>query len=149
VRDKDAVMACMLVTEMAQSAAAQGRTLADEIDALYAAYGHMENRLLNFDIAGAVPMERMKQVMAALRSDPVKALAGSPVTAVKDYSAGIEGLPKSNVLSYATDDGLKAIVRPSGTEPKVKVYLSVRASSREAARSALDQMEAQMRRLIG
>lgn len=149
VRDKDAVMACMLVTEMAQSAAAQGRTLADELDALYAAYGHMENRLLNFDIAGAVPMERMKQVMASLRANPVRSLAGSAVAVFKDYSEGIEGLPASDVLSYATDDGRKAIVRPSGTEPKVKVYLSVRAPSRDAARSALDQMEAQLRQLIG
>ncbi len=149
VRDKDAVMACMLVSEMAQTAAAKGRTLADELDDLYAAYGHMENRLLNFDIAGAVPMERMKQVMAGLRQNPLMELAGSPVTTVKDYGAGIEGLPASDVLSYATDDGRKAIVRPSGTEPKVKVYLSANADSSEASRAALDEMEAQMREIIG
>lgn len=149
VRDKDAVMACMLVAEMAQTAAEKGRTLEDELDDLYAAYGHMENRLLNFDIAGAVPMERMKQVMAGLRQNPLRELAGSAVTTVKDYSAGIEGLPASDVLSYATDNGRKAIVRPSGTEPKVKVYLSANADSREAARAALDAMEAQMRGIIG
>ena len=105
VRDKDAVMACMLVAEMAQIAAAQGHTLADELDALYARYGCMENRLLNFDIAGAVPMETMRAVMAGLRAEPVTELAVSAVTAVKDYTQGVDGLPRSDVLSYATADG--------------------------------------------
>ena len=148
VRDKDAVMACMLVAEMAQTAAAQGRTLADELDALYARYGCMENRLLNFDIAGAVPMEQMRAVMAGLRAVPVQSLAGSAVTAVKDYTQGVDGLPVSNVLSFATEDGKKALVRPSGTEPKVKVYLSARADTHEAARAALDAMEGEWRERI-
>ena len=148
VRDKDAVMACMLVAEMAQTAAAQGRTLADELDALYARYGCMENRLLNFDIAGAVPMEQMRAVMAGLRAAPVQSLAGSAVTAVKDYTQGVDGLPVSNVLSFATEDGKKALVRPSGTEPKVKVYLSARADTHEAARAALDAMEGEWRARI-
>lgn len=150
VRDKDGVMACMLVAEMAQSAAAQGRTLADELAALYAKYGCMENRLLSFDIAGTVPMERMRAVMARLRAQPMGRLAGSDVTAVKDYVAGIEGLPASNVLSYATADGKKAIVRPSGTEPKVKVYLSARAQTQEAVQASLDGMEREWRsRILG
>lgn len=148
VRDKDAVMACMLVTEMAQAAAAEGRTLAEEIGMLYARYGCMENRLLSFDIEGAAPMERMTAVMARLRSEPLRALAGGEVTVTKDYAAGIEGLPASNVLSYATADGKKAIVRPSGTEPKVKVYLSARAASDGEARAALDAMEREIRRRI-
>jgi len=148
VRDKDAVMACMLVAEMAQSAAAEGKTLADLIAGLYADYGHMENRLLNFDIAGAVPMQRMTEIMSEMRQSPLTVLDNSPVTTVKDYAQGIEGLPRSNVLTYATADGKKAIVRPSGTEPKVKVYLSVRAASREQARASLDQMEAEISALI-
>lgn len=145
VRDKDAVMACMLVAEMAQTAAAQGHTLADELDALYERYGCMENRLLNFDIAGAVPMETMRAVMAGLRKAPAQMLAGSVVTAVKDYTQGVDGLPRSDVLSFATADGKKALVRPSGTEPKVKVYLSARAGTHEAARHALDVMEREWR----
>ena len=149
VRDKDGVMACMLVAEMAQTAAAQGRTLADELDALYARYGCMENRLLSFDIAGAVPMDAMRAVMAGLRKAPVEALAGSAVTVVKDYEQGVDGLPGSDVLSFATSDGKKALVRPSGTEPKVKVYLSARAGTHEAARDALDAMERAWRARIG
>ena len=141
VRDKDGVMACMLVAEMAQAAAHAKRTLADELDALYARYGCMENRLLSFDISGAVPMEQMQAVMARLRAEPAAMLAGSRVIAAKDYAGGLEGLPRSDVLSYATEDGKKAIVRPSGTEPKVKVYLSAHADTRAGARAALDVME--------
>ena len=141
VRDKDGVMGSMLVAEMAQCAAAEGRTLAEEMERLYETYGFMENRLLNFDIAGAEPMKEMARVMAALRGEPIRTLAGSPVETVKDYGPGIEGLPKSDVLSYQTADGRKAIVRPSGTEPKVKVYLSARGVSRAEAEAALNRME--------
>ena len=108
----------------------------------------MENRLLNFDIAGAVPMETMRAVMAGLRAEPVTALAGSAVTAVKDYTQGVDGLPRSDVLSYATADGKKVLVRPSGTEPKVKVYLSAKADTDEAACAALDAMEREWRARI-
>ncbi len=144
VRDKDGVMGSMLVAEMAQCAAAEGRTLAEEMERLYETYGFMENRLLNFDIAGAQPMKEMARVMADLREEPVRTLAGSPVETVKDYRDGIEGLPASDVLSYQTADGRKAIVRPSGTEPKVKVYLSARAATRAEAEEALNRMEAEM-----
>ena len=141
VRDKDGVMASMLVAELAQCAAAQGRTLADELDALYARYGHMENRLLSFDIAGAIPMEEMRRIMAEMRRAPVGELCGRAVTVAKDYAQGVDGLPVSDVLSFATADGLKAIVRPSGTEPKVKVYLSARAKTSEEAVSLLGGMQ--------
>lgn len=148
VRDKDGVMACMLVAEMAQTYAEQGTTLKEAMDRLYARYGYMENRLLNFDIAGAVPMEEMRRVMETLREEPIAHLAGTPVTAYKDYSAGIDALPVSDVLSYATDSGLKAIVRPSGTEPKVKVYLSARSEDRDSAQALLDAMAEEVNELI-
>ena len=118
------------------------------LDAFYARYGMMENRLLNFDIAGAQPMQVMGATMAAMRAHPLAFLAGSAVETVKDYAGGIEGLPKSNVLSYATSDGKKAIVRPSGTEPKVKVYLSARAADKAGAEAALDAMTAEMTEAI-
>ena len=148
VRDKDGVMASMLVAELAQCAAAQGRTLADELDALYERYGHMENRLLSFDIAGAIPMEEMRRIMADMRGAPVASLCGREVTTARDYALGVDGLPVSDVLSFATADGLKAIVRPSGTEPKVKVYLSARAQTSEEAVRLLDGMEDALSRRI-
>lgn len=149
VRDKDGVMACMLVTEMAQCAAANGCTLAEELQRLYARYGWMENRLITVEIAGAVPMEHMREAMARLRAQPIAELAGSAVAVVKDYLRGVDGLPASNVLSYATADGRKAIVRPSGTEPKVKAYLSAQGESEEQVRGILDTMEAQLRGRMG
>lgn len=148
VRDKDGVMACMLVCEMAQACKLQGLTVWDSLCRLYETYGYMGTALLNFDIAGALPMQEMERVMVNMRKTPPTELAGKPVVTVKDYLGGIEGLPVSNVLSYATDDGCKAIVRPSGTEPKVKVYLSAKAENREAADALLGQMTAQMTGLI-
>ena len=148
VRDKDGVMACMLVCEMAQACKQQGLTVWDSLCKLYKTYGYMGTALLNFDIAGALPMQEMERVMVNMRKTPPTELAGKPVVTVKDYLGGIEGLPVSNVLSYATDDGCKAIVRPSGTEPKVKVYLSAKAENREAADALLEQMTEQMTGLI-
>ena len=149
VRDKDGVMACMLVTEMAQACAARGTTLKAELDALYARYGFMENSLLNFDIPGAVPMDEMRRVMCSLREEPIEHLAGAQVTSVKDYAAGLDGLPPSDVLSYAAG-ALKAIVRPSGTEPKVKVYLSARADDPAVADALLDAMAEEINeRILG
>ncbi|MBE5800864.1 MAG: phospho-sugar mutase [Clostridiales bacterium] len=148
VRDKDGVMACMLVCEMAQACKREGLTVWDSLCRLYETYGYMGTALLNFDIEGALPMEEMERVMVNMRANPPVELAGKAVTVVKDYAGGIEGLPMSNVLSYATGDGCKAIVRPSGTEPKVKVYLSAKAASRELADELLAQMTAQMTSLI-
>ncbi len=148
VRDKDGVMACMLVCEMMQACKQEGLTLWDSLCRLYETYGYMGTALLNFDIEGALPMQEMERVMVGMRQNPPVRLAGKAVTVVKDYLPGIEGLPVSNVLSYATDDGCKAIVRPSGTEPKVKVYLSAKAENREAADGLLRQMTEQMTGLI-
>lgn len=143
VRDKDGVMACMLVCEMAQAYAAAGQTLWDGLQALYARHGYMENALLSFDITGDLPMAEMAEKMKQLRANPPAFLDGSPIETIKDYSQGINGLPKSNVLSYQTNDGLKAIVRPSGTEPKIKLYLSVKASTPAQARQRLARLQGQ------
>jgi phosphoglucomutase len=144
VRDKDGVMAAMLVAEMAQSSAAQGLTLPGRVRRMYDTYGIMINRLLNFDIQGAEPMRVMGETMGRLRSVPPKLLGESPITAVKDYLPGLDGLPHSDVLSYENTDGCKAIVRPSGTEPKVKVYLSVRKDDEKKAGQLMETMVSQV-----
>jgi phosphoglucomutase len=144
VRDKDGVMAAMLVAEMVQSAAAEGMTLLDKVSRMYDTYGIMVNRLLNFDIQGAEPMRVMGETMGRLRSAPPRLLGESPITAARDYLPGINGLPPSDVLSYENADGCKAIVRPSGTEPKVKVYLSVRKDNEAKAGQLMDTMVRQI-----
>ncbi len=138
VRDKDGVMASMLVAEMAQSCAAKGLTLWDKVQQIYDTYGVMTNKLLNFDIQGADPMRVMGETMARLRKAPPVLLGESPVTQIDDYLPGLHGLPPSDVLSYENADGCKAIIRPSGTEPKVKVYLSVRQGSVKQAERLMD-----------
>ena len=132
VRDKDAVNASMLCCEMTAWYKSRGMTLAQAMDALYERYGFYRSDLASFTFEGAEGMQKMAAIMENLRTNPPKTLDGSAVTKVVDYQAGVDGLPRSNVLEFQTDSA-KVLVRPSGTEPKVKVYLSARASNMEDA----------------
>jgi phosphoglucomutase len=149
VRDKDGVMAVMLVAEMAQAYAARGISLAKAMDDLYAIYGTMGTRLLNFEVGGAHPMSDMSALMKKLRAQPLALLGDEPVQCVRDYLSGVDELPASDVLSCQNAWGGKAIVRPSGTEPKVKVYLSAKGESPEDARVRLDRMEQEVESWLG
>ena len=139
VRDKDGVMATVLVCELAQVAAAQGKTLLTLLDELYARYGRMGTRLVNYDLAGADPMADMARVMKALRENPPHTLAGGAVQEVLDYLPGRDGLPPADVLVFTCARG-KAIIRPSGTEPKVKAYLSAPGATPEETEAALNAL---------
>ena len=141
-------MAAMLVADYAAALKREGRSLLQARDALYARYGYMANRLLNVDIEDAVPMERMAAILSALRAKPPKSLCGFAVCSAKDYRDGLDGLPPSNVLSFTNEQGCKLIVRPSGTEPKVKLYLSAKGASMEEALRKLDALEADARALV-
>lgn len=149
VRDKDGVMATMLVVEMAQYYASQGKDLVGVLRTLYETYGYMHNRLLDFGISGALPMDEMRARMRNLRGQPPKKLGETNVSEVKDYESGIDGLPPSDVLSFASVAGCKAIVRPSGTEPKIKVYLSARAGHPSEAEACIARMTEQAQEWIG
>ena len=135
VRDKDAVNASMLCCEMTAWYKAKGMTLAQAMDALYEKYGFYRNDLASFTFEGAEGMQKMAAIMENLRANPPKTLDGKEVTKIVDYQAGVNGLPKSNVLEFQTGCA-KVLVRPSGTEPKVKVYLSARASNMADAAQA-------------
>ena len=132
VRDKDAVNASMLCCEMTAWYKKQGMTLAQAMDALYEKYGFYRNDLASFTFESAEGMQKMASIMENLRSNPPKTLDGKGVKKVVDYQVGVDGLPKSNVLEFQTDCA-KVLVRPSGTEPKVKVYLSARAANMDDA----------------
>ena len=134
VRDKDGVNAVLLICEAAAWYARKGMTLGDAIDALYAEYGHYRNGLCSFAFGGAEGMAKMQSLMDGLRADAPKAIAGLAVESVVDYEQDGTGLPKANVLEYRLAGGEKFIVRPSGTEPKIKTYLSALApTAAEAA----------------
>lgn len=122
VRDKDAVGAAMLVCEMADACKSEGKTLWDRLEELYALYGRYETTLETYRFEA----EEAKRYMETLRTDlrehlPVS-LSQSTVVRCTDYADGIEGLPKSNVLKLWMADGEEIVVRPSGTEPKIKIY---------------------------
>jgi phosphoglucomutase len=134
VRDKDAVTASMLIAEMAAWYATQGKTLFDALQELFKKYGWYGEKTHNLVMPGVDGVEKMAQLMADLRTNPPQDIAGVKVVAHRDYKSGVETdvlsgetsemeLKGSNVLRYHTEDGTVVIVRPSGTEPKVKVYI--------------------------
>lgn len=126
VRDKDAVNAALLCCEMAAWYRAQGMTLAQAMDALYEKFGYYRNELQSVVLPGEDGMERMSAMLTALRAAPPHTLAGERVTRVRDYLGGLDSLPASDVLELRTAH-VKVIVRPSGTEPKLKLYYSAHA----------------------
>ena len=133
VRDKDAVNATLLVCEAAAWYAQQGMTLLDAIEALYKEFGYYRNALCSFAFEGETGMYTMQNLMKALRADPPKEIAGYAVESAVDYDTNGTGLPRANVLEYHLAGGHKLMVRPSGTEPKIKVYLSAVGKSEAEA----------------
>ncbi len=142
VRDKDAVTASMMVAEMAAFYHKQGMTLLDAMNALYEKYGWFREYTMNLVMPGLDGLQKMKSLMAELRANPPKEIGGTEVIRTRDYADGsvsVAGLGKvgstpffgSNVLYFELSDGSSFIVRPSGTEPKIKIYLLVRGSSGE------------------
>jgi phosphoglucomutase len=126
VRDKDAVIACCLIAEMAAEAAQRGETFVDILQNLYREYGFYLEGLLSITKQGITGLEEIRGIMAGLRAAPPAEIAGSPVIEVRDYLLGVGDSPLSDVLQFFTADGSKVTVRPSGTEPKIKYYFGVR-----------------------
>ncbi len=148
VRDKDAVNATLLVCEAAAWYAKQGKTLLDAVNALYDEFGWYKNELLSFAFEGESGMHTMQRLMEGLRSDPPKAIAGQAVEQVVDYAAEGTGLPKADVLEFRLAGSGKFMVRPSGTEPKIKAYLSVVGENEEAAQAAIKALAGAARALL-
>ena len=153
VRDKDAVTAAMLVAEMAAHYHGKGMTLLDAMDALYEKYGWFMEKTVNLVMPGLDGLEKMRALMAALRARPPREIAGEEVIRLRDYQDGsiaVAGLGKvdktpivgSNVLYFELADGSSFIIRPSGTEPKIKIYLLVRGRSREDCAGRLEKYAA-------
>ncbi|WP_407926410.1 phospho-sugar mutase [Agathobaculum hominis] len=124
VRDKDAVNASLLICEMFAWYKSQGKSLVDVLEELYQEYGCYESKLLSFQFEGADGFAKMQSLMTELRTNRPAELAGIAVECSIDYLNDDTGLPKSNVLRFFLKNGAEAVVRPSGTEPKLKVYLT-------------------------
>ena len=133
VRDKDAVNAVMLACEAAAWYANQGMTLLDAVNALYAEFGWYRNDLKSFTFEGESGMKTMQSIMESLRRDKPACVGSYKTAKIVDYASEGTGLPKANVLEFRFMNGAKLMVRPSGTEPKIKIYLSAVAHSADTA----------------
>ena len=150
-RDKDAVVASMLICEMAAYYKTKNMNLVDVMNSLYDKFGYYCNEVKSYTFEGAQGMEKMAQIMDTLRQNPPKTIGDFIVTAVSDYKTSkitftdgkeekIE-LPKSNVLAFALENGNKVIVRPSGTEPKIKAYLTAIGNDKDSASKIAKTLE--------
>ena len=138
VRDKDAPISCAMVAECAAWAAEQGKTLYQLMQDIYAEFGYYKESLTSLVRKGKAGVEEIAAIMADMRDNPPKELAGSPVTKVVDYNKPEEtGLPKSNVLQFFNEAGDVVSVRPSGTEPKIKFYFGAKGADADAKIDAL------------
>ena len=147
-RDKDAVGAALMICEMTAFYSKQGLTLCDALEELYKTYGYYREGMTDIYMEGLDGIERRKRVMSTLRENPPKTIGGHKVARVGDFAARTytdlatgektdSGLPASDVLVYILDDGDKVIVRPSGTEPKIKIYFLTHAENAAAAEPKL------------
>lgn len=152
-RDKDAVVASMLVCEMAASLKLQGKTIVDALNDIYKKYGYYLSYVKSVELSGSDAMEKAASIMTNLRESVPAQIGGSAVSVVRDYRSGIEmdihsgakhtiGLPRSNVLEFVLGDKGSVIVRPSGTEPKVKFYFTAIGDSVESAQKLLNYLVA-------
>ena len=158
-RDKDAVVATMLICEMAAYYMQKDMTLYDALIALYEKYGYYFEGVQNIYMEGVDGKAKMDAFMESLRNAPLTELGGLKVVSVRDYKAGTitkvatgktepTGLPSSNVLYYENENGDVVVVRPSGTEPKLKLYYLVNGSTAEKATAAIEACKATMKQYL-
>lgn len=160
VRDKDAVVGSMLICEMAAFYRTKGISLLDAREAMYKQYGNYVHSQISFQCEGASGMERMQEIMSGLRSNPPAEIGGLKVTTISDYVASETTdvatgaktkitLPKSDVLAFMLEGGASVIIRPSGTEPKIKAYYTTIGETREAAKALEDTIAADFKKILG
>lgn len=158
-RDKDAVVTATLIAEMTATYKLEGRTLGEVMDGLYETYGHFATGLQNVNFTSEEQKAHCMALMEELRAQPPETLAGFPVTAVTDFRAGFEtvratgeqrptGLPKENMILMTLGEHGRVILRPSGTEPKIKFYYTARADSMARAEEMVQEMTAAMTAML-
>ena len=145
VRDKDAVNGACMICEMFSFYKTQGKSLIDKLNELFAKYGYCMNTLHFFEYEGPSGFEKMKNIMKTFRECvgnglKIDTIANKKIIKVVDYNNGIDGLPKSNVLKYHLEDNCSFVIRPSGTEPKIKIYNSVSAKNKNEAEKTEKQI---------
>ena len=130
-----------MICEMFAYYASQGISLTEKLEELYTKFGYCMNTLHSYEFEGSAGFAKMQEIMTQFHQG-LDTIGPKKVLKTLDYSVGLDGLPKSDVLKYLLEDNCSVVVRPSGTEPKLKVYISVSAENREAALAAEAQMKA-------
>lgn len=148
VRDKDAVNASMLICQMAQYYKLQGKNLVEAMRDLYEKHGYYHNKTVSLSYPGADGAAKMAGIMKSLRSEAPAEIAGSKVEAVVDYATCVNGLPAADVIEFDLEGGNKAIVRPSGTEPKIKLYIFAKGEDAAATDALIAAIEEDGRKLL-
>ena len=147
VRDKDAVDGAFLICEMFAYYAALGISLLDKLNELYQTYGYCLNTLHSYEFDGSAGFAKMQDIMKAFRGE-ISQFGGRKIVKLLDYAPGLNGLPKSDVLKFLLEGNCSVVVRPSGTEPKLKTYISVTAHSMDAARAVEEQIAADLQKFF-
>ena len=145
-RDKDAVVASMLICEMACYYKNQGKTLVDVMEEIYAKYGYFLDKLDSFTLKGIDGVEKIQGIMKEMRAKGKDLMPN--IAQVNDYTVGIDDLPKADVLKFVFEDSSWIAIRPSGTEPKIKVYYSVKGENKEDAAKVLESRQAVINAII-
>lgn len=150
VRDKDAVQAALIISEAAVFYKEQGKTLYDVLMGIYDEYGYFADKLISITKQGQQGAKEIKATMAGLRENPLKSIGGMEIVKTEDYKTKIaDHIPNADVIKVFTENGSWAAIRPSGTEPKCKFYLSARGKDKADADALLDKMTADIEALIG
>ena len=147
VRDKDAVDGAFLICEMFAYYAALGISLLDKLNELYQTYGYCLNTLHSYEFDGSAGFAKMQDIMKAFRGE-ISQFGGRKIVKLLDYAPGLDGLPKSDVLKFLLEGNCSVVVRPSGTEPKLKTYISVTAQSMDAAHAVEEQIAADLQKFF-
>ena len=159
VRDKDAVDGALMIADMTAYYRKRGKSLLDVLAELYAEYGYFYNTLHSYEFEGEAGFEKMKAMTKKLRTEPPASFAGSGVIIRNDYLNSVStdkdgketkiDLPVSDVMKFITESGISVVVRPSGTEPKLKIYFSIRANDKAKASETEKELRAEMESFLG
>ena len=149
VRDKDAIIGSMLICEMAAYYRSIGSSIKERLEAIYAKFGRYLNKTDSFEFPGLSGMDKMADIMRSLRQNPPKEIAGYAVTRVTDYEKPEQtGLPAANVLVYGLEGGATVVIRPSGTEPKIKAYYTTLGKNLEEAQAQKDTLASAVKLIL-
>lgn len=147
-RDKDGVVASLLISEMAAYYYDKGMSLYEGLQELYKKYGYFREKTISLTLKGIEGLAKIKEIITYFRENDIKEFNNTKVVDLKDYQKGIDGLPKANVLKYFLEDGSWIAVRPSGTEPKLKFYVAVKGEDEAKCLDKIDNIEADINKII-